>query len=201
MDTKALFNISYGLYVLTAKDGDKDNGCIVNTLAQQTSSPLRVSVTVNKSNETHNMILNTGVFNVSVISENAPFSLFEHFGFQSGRDVNKFADYPNSERAENGVYYIPGYTNAYISCEVEQTIDLGTHTMFIAQVTDAEVLSDFSSMTYTFYHKNVKPQPKKEEKKGYRCKICGYVYEGEPLPEDFVCPWCKHGAEDFEKIE
>ncbi len=200
MDTKALFNIGYGLYILTAKEGDKDNGCVINTLAQQTSSPILVSVTVNKLNKTHDMIKNTGVFNVSMISENAPFSLFEHFGFQSGRDVDKFKDFYNSERAENGVYYIPGYTNAYVSCEVVQEVELETHTMFVAKVTNAEVLSDFPSMTYTYYHKNVKPQPQQSDKKGYRCKICGYVYEGDSLPEDFVCPLCKHGAEDFEKI-
>ena len=200
MDTTALFNISYGLYVLTAKEDDKDNGCIINTLIQQTSSPLKVSVTVNKANKTHDMIKNTGVFNGSMISENAPFSLFEHFGFQSGKDVDKFENFYNSERAENGVYYIPGYTNAYISCKVEQEVDLGTHTMFIALVTDAQTLSDFKSMTYSYYHANVKPKPQSDNKKGYRCKICGYVNEGEPLPEDFVCPLCKHGAEDFEKI-
>ncbi len=200
MDTKAFFNISYGLYVLTAKDGEKDNGCIINTFAQQTNLPLCVSVTVNKANKTHDMIKETGVFNVSMISENAPFSLFEHFGFQSGRDVDKFKDFYNSERAKNGVYYIPGYTNAYVSCEVTSTVEFETHTMFVAKVTDAEVLSDFASMTYTYYHKNVKPQPQATNKKGYRCKICGYIYEGEDLPKDFVCPLCKHGAEDFEKI-
>ncbi len=200
MDTKALFNIGYGLYILTAREGGKDNGCVINTLAQQTSSPLLVSVTVNKSNKTHDMIKNTGVFNVSMISENAPFSLFQHFGFQSGRDVDKFSDFYNSERADNGVYYIPGYTNAYVSCEVVNEVEFETHTMFVAKVTNAEVLSDFSSMTYTYYHKNVKPQPQQSDKKGYRCKICGYVYEGDSLPEDFVCPLCKHGAEDFEKI-
>lgn len=200
MDTTAIFKVSYGLYILTAKEGDFDNGCIINTFAQQTSNPMTVSITVNKANKTCEMIQNTGVFNVSVISENAPFSLFEHFGFRSGRDCNKFADYHNSDRAQNGVYYIPGYTNAYFGCEVTEAIDMGSHIMFIAKLTEAENLTDFASMTYAYYHANVKPKPQPAQKQGYRCKICGYFYEGETLPEDFVCPLCKHGAEDFEKV-
>lgn len=200
MDTTAIFKVSYGLYILTAKDGEFDNGCVINTFAQQASNPMTVSVTVNKMNKTCEMIQKTGVFNVSVISENAPFSLFEHFGFYSGKDCNKFADYPNSDRAVNGVYYIPGYTNAYFGCEVIEAVDMGTHVMFVAKLTEAENLTDFASMTYAFYHANVKPQPQPAQKQGYRCKICGYVYEGETLPEDFVCPLCKHGAVDFEKV-
>ncbi len=200
MDNTAVFKLSYGLYILTARENDFDNGCIINTMLQQTSNPLTVSVTVNKANKTCEMIENTKKFNVSIISENAPFSLFEHFGFHSGRDYDKFADYPNSDRASNGIYYIPGYTNAFFCCEVIDSIDMGSHIMFTARVIDAENLTDFESMTYAFYHKNVKPKPQPTEKKGYRCKICGYVYEGEELPEDFVCPLCKHGAEDFEKI-
>lgn len=201
MNTNALFKISYGLFILTAEENGFDNGCVINTLTQQTGNPCTVSVTVNKSNKTCEMIKSTGKFNVSVISENTPFELFRHFGFQSGRDTDKFRDYPNSERAENGIYYIPGYTNAYFCCKVKSVTDLGTHLLFIAEVEDAEILSDFESMTYDFYHKNVKPKPQKTEKKGYRCKICGYIYEGETLPEDFVCPVCKHPASDFERIE
>ena len=201
MNTNALFKISYGLFILTAEENGFDNGCVINTLTQQTGKPCTVSVTVNKSNKTCEMIKSTGKFNVSVISENAPFELFRHFGFQSGRDTDKFRNYPNSERAENGIYYIPGYTNAYFCCKVKSVTDLGTHLLFIAEVEDAEILSDFESMTYDFYHKNVKPKPQKTEKKGYRCKICGYIYEGETLPEDFVCPVCKHPASDFERIE
>lgn len=201
MNGNALFKISYGLFILTAKENGFDNGCVINTLTQQTGSPCTVSVTVNKANKTCEMIKSTGEFNVSVISENAPFDLFRHFGFQSGRDADKFKDYPNSERAGNGIYYIPGYTNAYFCCKIKSATDLGTHILFIAEVEDAEILSDFASMTYDFYHKNVKPKPQKDEKKGYRCKICGYVYEGKNLPEDFVCPICKHPASDFEKTE
>ena len=200
MDTTAIFKVSYGLYILTAKEGDFDNGCVINTFSQQTSNPMTVSITVNKANKTCEMIQNTGVFNVSVISENAPFSLFEHFGFHSGRDYNKFENFPNSDRAANGVYYIPGYTNAYFGCEVVETVDMGSHVMFIAKLTEAENLTDFASMTYAYYHANVKPKPQPAQKQGYRCKICGYFYEGETLPEDFVCPICKHGAEDFEKV-
>ena len=201
MNANALFKISYGLFILTAEENGFDNGCVINTLTQQTGNPCTVSVTVNKSNKTCEMIKSTGKFNVSVISENAPFELFRHFGFQSGRDTDKFRNYPNSERAENGIYYIPGYTNAYFCCKVKSVTDLGTHLLFIAEVEDAEILSDFESMTYDFYHKNVKPKLQKTEKKGYRCKICGYIYEGETLPEDFVCPVCKHPASDFERIE
>lgn len=201
MNTSAMFKISYGLYILTANDGEKDNGCVINTLAQVTGNPNRVSITVNKANYTHDMILKTGVFNVSVLSESAPFKLFEHFGFKSGRDTQKFFKNPNEARSENGVLYIPDCTNAFVSGKVVETLDLGTHTMFIADVTDCEVLSDEPSMTYAYYHANVKPKPQKTEKKGYRCKICGYVYEGEELPEDFICPICKHPASDFEKIQ
>lgn len=201
MGANAMFNISYGLYVLTAKDGEKDNGCIVNTLQQVTTTPNAVSVTVNKQNYTHDMILKTGKFTVSLLSTDADFEIFKHFGFQSGKDVDKFAAFEKAARGQNGIYYITEMTNAFISADVVQTIDLGTHTMFIAHVTDMDVLSEAPSLTYAYYHANVKPKPEAAKKSGYRCKICGYVYEGEPLPEDFICPWCKHGAEDFEKIE
>lgn len=202
MDMNAMFKIGYGLYVLTAKT-DKDNGCIINTAMQVTTTPNRIAVTVNKDNKTHDMIMESGKFNVSIISEQADFSLFKHFGFQSGASVNKFAEYTHMERAENGIYYITMGTNAYISGEVVEKVDLGTHTMFIADVTDGKVLNDEKSATYTYYHENIKPKPEeaKEEVKGYRCVICGYVHEGEELPEDFVCPICKHGASDFEKIK
>ena len=201
MDNKAMFKIGYGLYVLTASDNGKDNGCIINTAMQVTSTPNRISVTVNKQNYTHDIIAATGVFNVSVLSQEANFEMFKRFGFQSGRDVDKFANYGFCKKAPNGIYYISNQTNAYISGKVEQSIDLGTHTMFIAAVTDAQVLSDAPTVTYDFYQKEIKPKPAAQETKGgYRCKICGYVYEGDVLPEDFVCPICKHGAADFEKI-
>lgn len=201
MDNKAMFKIGYGLYVLTASDNGKDNGCIINTAMQVTSTPNRISVTVNKQNYTHDIIVGTGEFNVSVLSQEANFEMFKRFGFQSGRDVDKFASYGFCKKAPNGIYYISNQTNAYISGKVEQSTDLGTHTMFIAAVTDAQVLSDVPTVTYDFYQKEIKPKPAAQEKKGgYRCKICGYVYEGDVLPEDFVCPICKHGAADFERI-
>ena len=200
MNNNAMFKISYGLFILTARDGEKDNGCIINTLAQVTSSPNRVSITVNKQNYTHDMIKKTKAFNASVISEDAEFGIFEHFGFKSGRDTEKFLNPSMLTRSNNGIVYIPAGTNAYISGSVVEEFDLGTHTMFIADVVDAEIISDTPSATYDYYHKNIKPAPQKTDSKGWRCKICGYVYEGEELPEDFICPLCKHGAADFEKI-
>lgn len=199
MNPNAMFSISYGLYVLTAREGSRDNGCIINTLLQVTSTPNRVSVTVNKQNYTHDMILRTGVFNVSMLSTEAPFEVFRHYGFQSGRTAEKIVGEP--PRASNGVAYVAGVTNAYLSCRVVQTIDLGTHTQLIADVVDGEVLSAAPSMTYAYYHASVKPKPRTEPagKAGWRCSICGYLYEGDPLPEDFVCPICKHGAADFER--
>ncbi len=201
MDNRAMFKLSYGLFVLTARDGKKDNGCIINTAAQVTTTPNRITIAVNKQNYTHDMIVKTGVFNVSIIDESAPFSLFTDFGFRSGKDCNKFENV-QPQRAENGVAYISEFTCAYISGKVVSSVDLGTHTLFVADVTDAQVLSDNEPVTYAYYHKNIKPAPaaeKKEEKVAYRCRICGYVHEGE-LPEDFVCPICKHGASDFERI-
>ena len=199
MEKEAMYKLGYGLYVLTAKD-EKDNGCIVNTAMQITTTPNRIIVTVNKGNFTHDIIQKTGEFNLSVIAENASFQLFQHFGFQSGHEVDKFADFSACGRAENGLLYVTGGTNAYISGRVAEKVDCGTHTMFIADVTDARVLSQEKSATYDYYQSNIKPRPEKSEKKGYRCKICGYIYEGDELPEDFVCPICKHGAADFEKI-
>lgn len=198
MDNNALFKLSYGLFVLTARQGDKDNGCIINTAGQLTTNPTRIQIAVNKQNYTHDMIMETGIFNVSVLSEEAVFWIFQHYGFQSGRDVDKFANIPES-RTANGLRYVEGCTNAVISGKVITTVDCGTHTLFIADVTDALVLSDAPSMTYQYYFDHVKPKPEPAKKASWVCKICGYVYEGDPLPADFICPWCKHGAEDFEK--
>lgn len=205
MDMKAMYKLSYGLFVLTAKRGDKDNGCITNTAIQVTSEPNRISIAVNKANYTHDMVLETGKFNVSIISEKADFDLFKHFGFQSGRDVDKFADFTDCARAENGIFYITKGTNAVISAEVEQCIDLGSHTLFIAKVTDLMVLDAASSATYEYYQNNIKPKPQAvgttpTGQTIWRCRICGYEYVGEELPEDFICPLCKHPASDFEKV-
>ena len=201
VEQNAMFSLSYGLFVLTARDGAKDNGCIINTVTQLTDTPKRISIAVNKANYTHDMIQKTGMFNVSVLSNDAPFAIFQHYGFQSGRDVDKFAGVQGMARATNGVYYLPYCTNAFISARVTQTIEFETHTLFIADVTEARQLSDVPSMTYAYYFANVKPKPSKlKEQHGWVCKICGYVYEGEELPADFICPLCKHGAEDFEKV-
>lgn len=202
---EAMFKFSYGLFVLTAKDGDKDNGCIINTAAQLTDSPKRINIAVNKANYTHDMILKTGVFNVSVLSEKADFDTFKRFGFASGRDTDKFAGFEKSvERSANGLYYVTEGVNSFMSAKVIDAHDYGTHTLFIAEVTEAQVISPDPSVTYAYYfaHIKPKPQPKIEEKKvGWVCKICGYVYEGDPIPEDFICPLCKHPASDFERIE
>ncbi|QAT41771.1 flavin reductase [Aminipila luticellarii] len=200
MDNSALFKIGYGLYVLTAKDGSKDNGCIVNTVMQVTDSPLVIALGVNKRNYTHDMIMKTKEFNVSVLDVNSKFSIFQNFGFQSGRDADKFADFKAVKRSENGLLYVTENTNAYISGKVLEAIDFGTHTLFKAEVSNAESLSNQDTLTYSDYHKHVKPAPKPAEKSGWRCKICGYVYEGDPLPADYICPICKHGAADFERI-
>ncbi len=198
-DLTALFRIGYGLYVVTTNDGVRDNGLIVNTVSQVTDTPCRVTVTVNKSNYSHDTIRKTGKMNVNCLSVEAPFKVFEVFGFQSGREVDKFADCTPT-RSENGLVVLPRYINACFSLTVEDYVDLGTHGMFICAVTEAAVVSDVESMTYAYYHANVKPKPT-AKKKGYVCKICGYVYEGEALPEDFVCPLCKHGAADFEELQ
>lgn len=202
MDQKAMYKFSYGLFVLTAQENGFDNGCIINTAIQVTSTPNRISVTVNKQNKTHDMIRATGVFNISMLAEDTDFKTFQHFGFQSGKNVDKFEDYGPKERSENGLYYITKGTNAYVSGKVVQEIDLGSHTQFIADVTAAEVLSGVPSVTYTYYQEHIKPKPEapKTGKTVWVCKVCGYVYEGEELPADFICPLCKHGAEDFEKV-
>lgn len=198
-ENAALFKIGYGLYVVTTNDGNKDNGCIVNTVTQVTGEPDRVAVTVNKMNYTHDVIMNTNKLNVNCIAESAPFSVFQNFGFRSGRTENKLEGVA-FERSNNGLAVLKDNVNAYMSLWVESTVDLGTHTMFICFVTQMAELSGEDTMTYTYYHKNVKPKPQPQKKKGYVCKICGYVYEGEEIPEDFVCPLCKHPASDFELI-
>ena len=199
-DLTALFNIGYGLYVVTSNDGKKDNGLIVNTVTQVTNSPNRVAVCINKQNYSHHTIKQTGVMNVNCLSVDAPFSVFQNFGFQSGKNVDKFADW-TPLHSDNGLVFLPQYINSFMSLKVEDYIDLDTHGMFICSVTEARVLSDKETMTYTYYQNNVKPKPETEGKKGWVCKICGYVYEGEELPEDFICPLCKHGVADFEPIE
>lgn len=202
MNLKALNNIEYGMFVVSACLNGKDNGCIVNTAVQVTSSPARISVTINKQNFTHDMILETGCFNVSVINQYADFELFKRFGFQSGKDTDKFAAFSGTKRSGNGILYLTENVNSYIGAKMISTVDLGTHTMFIADVNDCEVLDSAPSMTYSYYYANVKPKPEEKASTsgGFRCKICGYIYEGDELPADFVCPICKHGAEDFEKI-
>ena len=205
MDKKAMYKLSYGLFVLTAKEGEKDNGCIINTAIQAASTPNQMSICVNKANDTHDMIMRTGEFTVSVISQRASFDLFKHFGFQTGREVNKFADFTACDRGQNGIYYITEGTNAYISVKVAKTEDLGSHTMFIGEITDMEVLSGDASATYEYYMNYIKPKPQEAGKTEdgqtiWRCTICGYEYVGEELPEDFICPLCKHPASDFEKV-
>ena len=199
-DLTALFNIGYGLYVVTSNDGKKDNGLIVNTVTQVTNSPNRVAVCINKQNYSHHVIKSTGIMNVNCLSVEAPFKVFENFGFQSGRNVDKFADC-TPLRSDNGLVFLPKYINSFMSLKVEDYIDLDTHGMFICSVTEARVVSDKETMTYTYYQNNVKPKPQTDGKKGWVCKVCGYVYEGEDLPEDFICPLCKHGVADFEPIE
>ena len=204
LDPTALFTLSYGLYVLTAREGGRDLGCIVNTVTQLTENPTRIAVSVNKQNFTNEVIQRTGLFNVSVLTEAAPMDLFRHFGFQSGRDVDKFAGRTDPV-SENGLRYIGGPANALISGKVEQAVDCGTHMLYIALVTEARKLSDAPSMTYAYYFANVKPRPQpkpaqEKPRRGFVCRICGYFYEGDELPPDFICPLCKHGAADFEPV-
>ena len=195
---KALFNIPYGLYVLTAKD-EKDNGCIINTLQQVTSSPTQISITINKDNYTTKMIEKTSVFNVSILYKTVSFDLIKNFGFSSGKDTNKFENFKNCKVAKNGVLYITESTNSYLSAKVISKTDVGTHITFVAEVTEDVVLNETESVTYDYYLKNIKPEPEQNSKNSYVCSICGYVYEGAELPKDFVCPICKHGSEVFEK--
>ena len=199
-DLTALFNIGYGLYVVTSSDGIKDNGLIVNTVSQVTNTPNRVAVTINKANYSHHVIQQTGVMNVNCLDVSAPFSVFQTFGFQSGRTADKFAGI-DELRSDNGLRFLPRYINSFMSLKVESYVDLGTHGMFICSVTEARVISDRETMSYTYYQNNVKPKPQSEGKKGFVCKVCGWVYEGDTLPDDIVCPLCKHGAADFEPIQ
>lgn len=205
MNPKAIFTLSYGLFVLTAKESEKVNGCITNTAVQVASEPNLISFAVNKVNYTHDMVMKTKKANISVISEKADFDLFKHFGFQSGKDVDKFASFTDYKIADNGIPYITAGTNAYFSINITQTIDLGSHTLFIGEPVEMEVLNSETSATYEYYREHIKPKPEKvrttpEGKTVWRCRICGYEYEGEELPEDFICPWCKHPASDFEKV-
>lgn len=205
MDKKAMYQLSYGLFVLTSAIEGKDNGCIINTAIQVTGQPNRISIAVNKANFTQEIIQKSRKFNVSILSEAAGFDIFRHFGFQSGREADKFAGYADCRRSENGLYYLTAGSNAYISAAVEQSIDLGSHTLFIAAVDGMEVLSDVPSATYAYYQNNIKPKPAVDGrgtagKTAWRCSVCGYVHEAEELPADFICPLCKHPASDFEKI-
>ncbi len=200
IDNTALFKIGYGLYVISCNDGSRDNAFICNTVVQVTDSPKRLTVTINKQNYSHDIIKSSGVMNVNCLNTDTPFDVFERFGFHSGKNVDKFKGF-EAWNSSNGLKVLTAdYINAFISLNVYDTVDLGTHTMFICDVTEAMTLSDAESMTYAYYHANVKPKPN-ARKKGYVCKICGYVYENEPLPDDFICPICKHGADDFEKIQ
>ncbi len=199
-DLTALFNIGYGLYVITSNDGKKDNGLIVNTVTQVTNTPNRIAVTINKENYSHHIIKQSGIMNINCLSVDAPFAVFEKFGFTSGRNNDKFAEC-EPLRSDNGLVFLPRHINSFMSLKVEQYVDLDTHGMFICSVTEARVLSDKETMTYAYYQSNVKPKPETEGKKGFVCKVCGYVYEGDKLPEDFICPLCKHGAADFEEIK
>ena len=198
-DLTALFNIGYGLYVVTSSDGKKDNGLIVNTVTQVTNTPNRIAVCINKDNYSHHVIKQTGIMNINCLSQDAPFSVFQNFGFQSGRAADKFAG-QEILRSDNGLAFVPQFINSFMSLKVEQYVDLDTHGMFICTVTEARVISHVETMTYTYYQENVKPKPQTEGKKGWVCKVCGYIYEGDELPEDFVCPLCKHGPADFEPI-
>ena len=200
MDNNAFFKIGYGLYILSAAEGEKDNGCIVNAVMQVTNTPNRIAFAVSKANYTCEMISRTGVCTISVLDERASFDLFKQFGFQSGREVDKFSDFSNVKRADNGVLYITEATNAFFALKVISQQDLDTHVLFIADVSEAEILSDNKTVTYDFYQSDIKPKPETKQGKGWRCKICGYVYEGETIPEDYICPLCKHPASDFEQI-
>ena len=202
MNRKATYKLSYGVYLLSAREGERDNACIINTAVQVANDPTRISIAVIKGNYTHDMIERTGVFNLSAITEDAPFPLFQRFGMQSGRDADKFAGFESVARSENGLYYLTQWANAFMSLKVVQSLDLGSHTLFIGELVDGEVLSDAPTCTYAYYQSVIKnAAPKPAVKKGWRCKVCGYVYEGETLPADFLCPLCKHGPEDFEYFE
>lgn len=203
IEKEAMYKITYGLFMLTSTDGEKQNGCIVNTVSMITEEPKRIVVFVNKANYTEQLMRKTKVFNVSILTENTPFDVFKQFGFQSGKDVDKFQG-KNYPKAENGLYYLEDCSNAVLSAKVVDAYDYGTHTLFVAEVTEAKTISAEKSVTYEYYQSHIKPKPQKAEKprnkRKWVCKICGYEYEGEELPSDFICPWCKHPAEDFEEI-
>ena len=202
IDNATMFKLSYGLFILTTKDGNKDNGCVINTAVQLTERPLRMSIAVNKINFTHAIIAKTGEFNISILTESVPFSIFEQFGFRSGKDTDKFTACDYNDRSTNGIRYLPKYTNGVISARVSGTFDYGSHSLFVADVTEARILSKEPSITYQYYFDRIKPKPPQTRKKGFVCKICGYIYdEKETLPEGFLCPLCKHDANDFEQLE
>ena len=203
MNQKTMYNLTYGLFVLTSGFDGKDSGCIINTAGQVTAEPNRISIAVNNGNFTHDLVKKSGKFNISILSQEARFETFQHFGFQSGRNVDKFAGYTDCKRSGNGLYYVTAGANGYISAKVEQEVDLGSHTLFLAAVEDMEVLSDTPSTTYSYYQSHIKPKPEAPKTSGktvWRCTVCGYIYEGEELPSDFICPLCKHPASDFEKV-
>lgn len=201
MNPKALYKITYGLYLLSVRSYGQDNACIINTAVQVASDPLRISISVNKANKTHDMIMESGRFNLSALTTDAPFDLFKRFGMQSGRDVNKFIGFEDAARAQNGLYYLTRWANAYLSLKLTRTMDLGSHTLFIAELEDAQVLSENENCTYGYYQSDIKPKPQAQKKTSWVCTVCGHVYEGEELPDDYICPLCKHGKEDFQKIE
>jgi len=202
MDNNALFKLTYGLFLLTSWEGGRDNGCIINTAMQVASNPTRISIAVQKTNLTHDMILRTGICNISSISKTADFELFRRFGMQSGRDTDKLADFNGVSRSENGLIYLTEHSNMYISAKVTERFDLGSHTLFIAEITDAQVLSEEESCSYAYYQSDIKAKPMaKSEKRSWTCSVCGYVYEGDEIPADFECPLCHHGKEDFVPTE
>ena len=201
MNTKALYNITYGVYLMSAQENGKDNACIINTAVQVANNPVRISLAAIKGTLTHDMIMNTGKCNLSPLSTDAPYSLFEHFGMKSGREVDKFAEFSDVKRSENGLYYLTRYATAFLSLKIVETVDLGSHTLFIGELVDGEVLESAENCTYGYYQTVIKANATKPEvKSGWRCTVCNYVYEGDELPEDYICPICKHGVEDFERI-
>lgn len=200
MDPKALYKITYGLYLLSTRSYGQDNACIINTVVQVADNPVRIAISVNKGNKTHDMIMESGRFNLSSLTTKTPFSLFQRFGMQSGRDVNKFIGFEDVERAQNGIYRLSAFANAYLSCKLLRTVDLGSHTLFITELEEAQVLSDEPACTYGYYQSDIKPKPQQPKKKGWVCTVCGHVHEGDELPDDYVCPLCKHGREDFQPI-
>lgn len=201
MDNTALFKMTYGMFLLTAKENGFDNGCIINTAVQVAENPIKITISVIKDTKTCDMILNTHKFNLSSITESADFDLFKRFGMQSGKDVDKFADFSDVSRSENGLFYLTENSNIYLSADVIEHIDLGSHILFIAELTDAVKLREEPSCSYSYYHSDIKPKPKTTQKKQWVCTICGYVYEGEEVPDDYLCPLCKHGKEYFEPIK